>query len=481
MSKGTKIPHALVAVTRDETDFRAVEVHKHDQAVEITWTRSSPAVGRTWGDFAAQCGFGAAPAARRGGSRGAASVVGLDMTAVAFYRIDAPHVSKDETAAIVRMQAESLLPLPPDQIEVAWRTMPSMNGKVDVTLAAARRDTLLKFAEQVRDFQPRSILLACEGTTKAWSALFGGQDSQAVLVNIGAGHTQVCLVVGGVVANAAVLGTGMTDLATIGPSLVEVTERFIQDMHTVLASFGWRESDPWPVVILSDGSETMDRVVGMLQGAGIAARTCLPVTERLKMPSGFGPKNLYEYRTAIGLALLGLDASAQRLDLFEQIGRAEQQKKARTARYATWLAAGLAVVMLAVFLATSYAVDVAREKQLSALVNQAGFEEARQRQVLLRTVARNRPDLLDILTEINAGENPGIVLENFHFKKGQLVTIVGQADNVEQMWKFQKNLREHKSLSAVDIVANTADAKTKKIKFTMSFHYKNFTKKEATL
>jgi hypothetical protein len=203
----------------------------------------------------------------------------------------------------------------------------------------------------------------------------------------------------------------------------------------------------------------------------------------LKAPTGFGQRDLYEYRSAIGLALLGLDMSIKGLDLFERIGRVEQQKKARIARHSMWLAAGLVVVALAAFIATSYAVDVAKEKQLSALVNQAGFEQARQRQVLLRTVARNRPDLLDLLTEINMGENPGIVLESFHFKKGSLVTLVGQADTQEQMWKFQKNLidRKSKSLTAVDLLSTTQDAKTKKIKFTMNFNYKTFTKKEAAL
>ena len=51
-----------------------------------------------------------------------------------------------------------------------------------------------------------------------------------------------------------------------------MTERFIQDMHTALASFAWKGSDPWPVVVLSDGSEPFDRIVGLLNGAGMAAQ-----------------------------------------------------------------------------------------------------------------------------------------------------------------------------------------------------------------
>jgi hypothetical protein len=479
MSKGTKTPHALIAVTRDETDFRAVEVRKHGQAVEIAWTRSAPAAGGSWSDFAAQCGFSPNASGR---SSSAPAVVGLDMSSVAFYRIDAPHVSQEETASIVRMQAESFLPLPPDQIELAWRTMPSTNGKVDVAMAAARRDVLVKFAEQVRDFRPRSILLACEGTARAWLALFGGQEHQAVLVSLGANQTQLTFVIDGLVANAAVVDTGTAELAGAQPPSIEITERFTQDVRTAMSSFGWKEPEPWSVVILSDGREAMERVAGMLQAGGLSARTCTPASTPARAPSGFGVQEVYEYRTAIGLALLGLDAAGGGLDLFDQIVRAEQQKKDQIARHSTWLAAALAAVALIVLIAASYAIDVTKERRLSNLVNQAGFEEARQRQILLRILARNRPDVLDMLTEINVGENPGIVLETLHFKKGQLITIVGQADNQKQMSDFQKHLLKSKSLSAVDILPGaTRDSKTNKVKFTMNFHYKNFTKKESAL
>jgi hypothetical protein len=65
-------------------------------------------------------------------------------------------------ASIVRMQTESLLPLPADQIEVAWRSSPGTNGNVEISIAAARREYLQKFSGSVRDFRPGHILLSCE-------------------------------------------------------------------------------------------------------------------------------------------------------------------------------------------------------------------------------------------------------------------------------------------------------------------------------
>lgn len=38
------------------------------------------------------------------------------------------------------------------------------------------------------------------------------------------------------------------------------------------------------------------------------------------------------------------------------------------------------------------------------------------------------------------------MLDTLHFKKGQAVSVTGQADNMEQMWKFQANLRERKEI-----------------------------------
>jgi Tfp pilus assembly protein PilN len=104
-----------------------------------------------------------------------------------------------------------------------------------------------------------------------------------------------------------------------------------------------------------------------------------------------------------------------------------------------------------------------------------------QQQAVVKTVARHRPDILDLLTEINAGQSDGVSLDSLHFKKGQVVSVTGQAGNMEQMWKFQANLREQKGIKSAEISNATPDTKTKKIKFTMTFHYKEFTKKEAAL
>jgi len=479
MSKSTRTPQTVIAAVQDDTGFRAVSLHKQNDGIEIQWARHAGNEGTTWESFAAECGL------KQEGP--AAVAVGLDATAVAFYKISAPHVGREETDAVVRMQAESLLPLPPSQIEVAWRTQPSTNGTVDITIAAARRDSLRRFAQETRCFGPQTILPACEGTARTWHDLFSERERQALIISISTRNTQISVVKRGAVANAAVLDTGMDDLAAVAneepasPQAAALIERFAQDVRAVLESFEWSESTSWPMLVLSDGSDGIGNIVAALNAVGLNVRASVPKPQALGTLTGLEPGDLYAYRAPVGLGLMLLDGQAEKLDLFARMNEAEKEEKAKSAWQSTTLAAIAALVMLVVLLATWCVGDVISERRLSALVAQPAFEQARERQTLLKTVARHRPDLLGLLTDIHEGEHDGIILDTLNFKKGQMITLMGRADNMEQMWKFQAGLLERKGIKDVNITNSAKDAKTKKIKFTMAFHYKTFTKKEAVL
>ena len=154
---------------------------------------------------------------------------------------------------------------------------------------------------------------------------------------------------------------------------------------------------------------------------------------------------------------------------------------AKRARLSILVAGAVAVFMLIALIATSYVVDKSRDSHYKSLLARTDLEQARQRQTLLKTVAQHRPDLLQLLTDINTGQNPGIVLDSLHFRKGQPVTITGQADNQEQLWAFQKNLSGRKGVEDAEPSNVSQDSKTKKIRFTITFQYKGYTKKNAVL
>ncbi len=485
MSKGERTPHSVIAATKEDARFRAIEVRRLDGHVEVVWTRSAPAENQTWSGFAAECGLTSdADRRNRVSKRHSPTVVGLDSTGVAFYRISAPTVDDHEMAAIVRMQAESLLPLPPDQIEVAWRTSPSHNGNMDITIAAVRKEHVQKFVGNVRDFRPRHIFLSCEGMAKAWQEFFAEREREAFLVSLGEENAQVCLVQNGLVTRAGVLDVGMAGLAASGGETVRPTEtldRFAQDLRILLSSLGWDETSSRPVFVLSDGGQVIQGIVEMLGAAGVPARVSVPLIERLKTPADFGISEAYEYRTSLGLALIALEKPSATLNLFDRVLEEQEQKKAASAWRSVILAGAAAVVMLIALLLTAYFTDIASARRWDELVKQPDFQALLQQQALVKTVARHRPDLLEMLTEINAGQNDGIVLDSMHFKKGQTVTLTGRADNPEQMWKFQANLREQKGIKDAEIANAARDAKTKKIKFTITLDYKEFTKKGAAL
>ncbi|MBN2128709.1 MAG: hypothetical protein JW741_04405 [Sedimentisphaerales bacterium] len=487
MSEGAKTLHTAIAAARDDTDFKAVKLRKAGGRMEVLWTKRMPEEDGSWGEFTAQCGFtGDAGAQKKARDKHTASVVGLDSTAVAFYRLTTPAVAKEETEAIVRMQAESVLPLEPEQIAVAWRTMPSTNGEVNITLAAARRDHLFAFARSVRNFGSPDVYLSCEGAVKAWQRFFTEVESEAVLISVGRRDTQVCLIRAGLVAHTAVFPTGLQDLTAVDEQgtvsePAELTERFTQDVRSAIESFHGDRSVGLPILILSDGSEEIDRIVASLHAGGLPAKPSLPKSQALELPADCEWQDLYKYRVPLGLALMALESPSQALNLFVDMNEQEQARKTRSAQRSVRLAAVLAAIMLVALVVAAYVVDVASEKRLSSLVNQPQFEKIREQEKLLKTVARHRPDPLALLKEINGGDAGGIVLDSFHFKKGQRVTLVGRADNEERMWAFQKHLRGQKGMEEVEISTAIPDSKTKKIKFTINFHYRQFTKKAAVL
>jgi hypothetical protein len=232
---------------------------------------------------------------------------------------------------------------------------------------------------------------------------------------------------------------------------------------------------------MSDGSAAFDHIVASLNAAGLPAKISLPRTEKVAGPTRVTPEAVYKYRVPLGLALMALEGTDESLDLFAQMARDEQARATRSSRWTTWVAGAVAAAMLAVLVTTAYFVDRAKAAHLAALVSRPEFEAAQQHQKLLKTVARHRPDILQLLADLGAGETDGIILDSMHFKKGQPVTITGQADNEEKMWKFQDGLRNQKGVSDVDNPSASPDKKTKKLKFTITFQYKSFTKKEAVL
>ena len=180
----------------------------------------------------------------------------------------------------------------------------------------------------------------------------------------------------------------------------------------------------------------------------------------------------------IGLGLMAFDSGAEAHNIFEHLYSPAKKKRKRHWLYSLKGACAVAAVMLVLLIAVLYADDVVSEKRLRRLKADANCNLLMQRQRSIKTVARQRPDLLGLLSEINSDDNKAIKLDRLDFKKGRPVSISGQADGAEQLYKFQKSLLTKKGITEVMIQNALEDGKTKKLKFTITFHYKNFTRKK---
>jgi hypothetical protein len=472
---------SVVAIVNDDNEFKGVELQKQGGSFEILWTRSSTDPDTDWREFAAECGLSVEPAALEHADSDRMVVAGFNTEGTIFHRTTVPAVGDKEIESIIQLQAETRLPLPPEQIELAWRADRLCDGQKGVTIAVARKEQLQKFVDNVRCFEPVKILLNCEGIVKIWEIFFSGNKDNAVVLSTGSHNTQVCLVEEGRLSNAVVLDIGIEDFsAEVTEQQTETTERFAQDMRSVLDLFGCSNQQELPVFVLSDGSASYVSIVSSLRLAGMNARVAAPALNGLMAKSELSDEDIYRYRTPIGLALMAFDAGADELNIFERLYSPLRKVVQRHWLYTPKVTIAIASIMLVLLVIVSYAVDIAGpnsiEKRIEESVSDVDMNQLVKRQQLIKTVARERPDLLDLLKVVNESGQKGITLTGLYFKKGQPVSVSGQASSNDQLSRYEKNLQKTKGVEKVNYTANK-NVKSKKITFTITFHYKNFSRK----
>ena len=501
-STETAAASTVIAIVQEENRLRAVCLAKDGGSFKVLWLKSGEAGQLDWRSFASECGFLTELAGQIKTDGAITVVAGFGSSGIVFHRISMPAVNEEEIGAMVRLQAEARLPLPVGQMELAWRAGRIRDGQVAVTIAAAKREPLQKFVEQVREFRPGRIILDCEGIVKVWREYFSA-DKQSprtgVVVSIGLRDTQVCLVEDGRLSNAASLDMGAEDFSAADGSVraAEIAERFAQDTRSVLEFFGCAELADVPIFVLSDGGKpdvpgsvrrtgVIETIVSCLGATGLNVKATAPEAGRL---TGMGEpqraEDIYEYRLPIGLGLMAFDDSAKELNIFENLYSPAQKGAKKNWIYSPKVTGAIAAVMLVLLFIVFYVSDVAGlaavERHLRGSGSNTSYDLLMQRQKLIKTVALHRPDMLELLSEINSIDSKEITLDSLQFKIGQPVRIVGQVKSAEELYKFEKGLQGKKAIKDVKTQSTPKDSKTKKLKFTITFHYKNFTKKKSQI
>jgi hypothetical protein len=303
----------------------------------------------------------------------------------------------------------------------------------------------------------------------------------------------------------------------------EVAERFVQDMRSVMDLFGFADPAEIPVFVLSDDSAIYVSMVSSLRSANFNARVVVPNVRTLASQGESGVQWIYNYRAAIGLGLMAFEDGADELNIFSNVySRAEGGPK-KSWLYSPKVTCAIACVMLVALAIVSYAIDLKIPKSIMKRI-EAPTSEAKtdldslvERQKLIRMVGRERPDMLALLKLINDCGEKGVLLNGVTFKKDQKVSVTGQVQNSEQLYEFQENLDKHKDVTEVKI-PNTGRVTSRSsggssarppstppgkpspagppgrpggqpssggskgkggITFTITFNYKNFSKKTA--
>ena len=472
---GQERPTSVIAIAQQEKTLRAVKLVRQGDRIELAWARSQQADDGGMMQFARSCGLEA------GGASGEASeeiVAGFDTAAVVFYQMEVPAVKRRELDAIVRLQAESRLPLSADQMEVAWRGRGVHDGRVMVTVAGAKRRQLEGFARDVGVLKPSRILLNNEAVAKVWRSLFSGGDEPAVVVSVGSLQTQLCLVQGGALANAVSLDVGTYDWesAENDEEKIEVLDRFCQDVNSVLELFGYRDARGAPIFVLSDGEGVSESVVQRLKLEGLNATAAVPDMTKLSNGGAISAGDVYEYHIPIGLGLIALEGDVEELGLFERVYQRPGLRLKKRWYHSLKITGATAVATAVLAVVVSYVALSAKSSRLAGLVEaNPGLQEAIQRVELLKTVARQRVDLPGLLELVNQAEHEGVMLDRFEYARGRPVRISGQAKEAEQAYKFQKSLEKLQDISNVEMPVSKSEEKG--IRFDITFHYKHFTRR----
>jgi hypothetical protein len=452
----------VVAIAKQNGSLNAVELKKDGQTIEILWAKTEQINCEQWrypDDSEINI------------NSDRPTVVAFDSSAAAFYRFKVPAVRPEELDNMIALQAEARFPLPAEEIELAWRADGPVDGQFDVTVAVARKDILGNFATTVKAIKPTKIILDCQAVVTAWQKLFTPAAGDAVVISIGSQSCQVCLVNKNVLVNMACLDTGLEDFS----GNQHPAECFIQDITSVLAMF---DAVGLPIFLLSNGDDQIEKIVSLLKSNGLEARVSLPVINNSKVSSHLTAEQIYQYRVVIGAGLIGLEKDANWLNIFQNVYQPAGQKNKKPWYQSLKVTSAVAAAMFVLMIIAFFAVDMTCAKlwENSEEADQCSQLVGRQR--LIETTARRRINILELLNKINKTENKGIELYDFSFKQGQAINIRGQAPNAEQLKEFEKSLQTQNGISDVKTQNPKADEKSGKVSFSMTFHYKGFTKKQ---
>jgi hypothetical protein len=470
---------SVIAIGRAAKRYRATEVHRLGERFEVTRYFSCDADGKTFSQVAADlmaAGWGRSRTSD-GGSTPLVAV--FEGSMVVFRHMEVPARNEKEIESMVAMQAEAMLPLSPDEMEIGWRDGRSDGSRVSVAIAAAKTSGLKAFAEEAGAMAPVSIVLECDGFVRAWSEACRNNSPRAIVVRPKADSTDVCLVEDKLLSQAARIDLGMDGMLSGGSVQIASVERLKQDIEGTAEMFGVGKETP--IFLAGDGSSDLVGIVQYLKECGLPAQMSTPKGWSAKDGAAVPASELYPYMAEAGSAMLVLDGTRE-LNVFSRLYRPRQDEERNNRGVPLRKAAAIAVAAIVVGLILWYGFD-----KLALWRSERLLKEQRDGQSVISMLeqhkavsltASERPDILEMMTLIKKVAPSDVLFHNYMFRKGKPVTVTGQARSNDSLYKFEDALRKEKGIANVKEQSAVKDDKENKVIFTVTFDYKTFTKSQ---
>jgi hypothetical protein len=470
-----KVGLSVTAVARQAGQVRSVELRRKGRSLELVRVEQAD----SWQALARQ-----AKVLSESGQRLRIAhhevVAGLEAVGVAFYRMTLPKVGPQETDAMVRMQAETRLPLNADQMGLDWKTVEVTDSERTAVVAAMRKNS--PGVNEAMSLEPDHIVTEADALVQMWRWGCAQTASDAIVMSCGEHHTVVCCVRHHQLIHASVLDLGLEDLVpadTVFEAMSSLNsgpmDQFVQDLQGVVQSYQKELPDNEALTLLSDGSDLFKAIARTVAQVGLEVVEVMPSEAVFSGRAALSVADLYAWRIPIGLGLCVLNQDTTHYELFkDQCGCLEKKERSGMRPLLSWLAAATAVCLMA---GTLYAIDAKRHKKLTELTRAPEVAQFQKEKAYQRSVAKQRANLLELIQVVSSKEYKGITLDTFTYKRGQPVKIVGRADKAPLWYAFDEAMTNKKGVTQVKRDKTVQDKKTKKIKFGISFHYKTYTKK----
>ena len=156
-----KVGLSVTAVARQARQVRSVELRHKGRSLELMHLEQAD----SWQALARQ-----AKVLSESGQRLRVAhhevVAGLEAVGVAFYRMTLPKVGPQETDAMVRMQAETRLPLSVDQMGLDWKTIEVTDAECTAVVAAMRKNS--PGVNEAVSLEPDHIVTEADALVQMW-------------------------------------------------------------------------------------------------------------------------------------------------------------------------------------------------------------------------------------------------------------------------------------------------------------------------